>query len=1418
MLKALRNKRKKSKKQNSPNGSNSAASSISSFPTRDIGQLETDTRKAHAVECTTSYSKTPTGPSSPSRSKSVRIMEIPTSENYVSQENDSGQFKESFLSPKSENSSQDELGSNISCPHSVKEIEFHPPKHTSEDRNKSTCPFSGSGNGDLQHEENDSKRHDSDDRMLKVQAYMKQTRLNALSSFELGKIRSRNKIGRRMSLPLSTSTTLRKNVEREKFQKTFLSGKCPVFQGAASVNANLLEKVMADINAEKEFKEEIEERELFGNPSVDGYFSREYGFLCPDYNHALNSLMNSEGRIWYDMGLRIQGLLKQNKILEAIDKMEVLDGSKETCPDECLQIAASILVHLVIAYRAACQRNFIEFTETPSLYIPLTHICRRLGRRDIYMSAEDLMYNQRPSQGKDFAIDNCLMLTPIYGTKAESIMSRLFCESNIYVKDMLHAILALCRGEWKVEYISCIIHTIKDFTRALGNAVPESNRKKGIDPVEFNVAFANAVAPLKSDVPALSGGGCPIFFLIDSIIGRREWGSVMGKDLQLTKHYMPKNWRRFLEYVRQKKLYEHVPSDFEYLWVLLKDSYCGDRGWLGRHKYRAYQFIELAKNLGRSSNKGSASGEEVIDMLENSRVERDFSFTSDRGSYEMCHFQGRISKVKRVSEDRDLKMITIESKKKIFLNIGDHIAVLMKNSDDKVWRFSTKHHLNLNSFLSFNDGTLTHSWMRRLDFESLDYTVYNLLMCAKLHGTYQKVDITNLCHKMLPEEPRLYSFASLHPEDKAIHSFDMLVRNTGPGGCSAFLHESEGKDVSFGISTGANLVIPRIKTRPIVVIAAGSGIGTYLPMIFNDGIVNPKIAFLAFRTEHTVPLLDDHFKHAVNYGKLNLFVELSRENISLRSRNRMLLRNETGVRYIDALMIEEAELLEDLALSIEDGGREATFYICGNSEFFTTVRATLDKIDPSMVPSLVRDGRLNLEVQARGEIEGKGGEKVVHLRELCTHNKMNDYWTVIDGKCYDFTDYIAWHPGGSNMLQLVAGTDCSSFWKVVGHSRDRMVYSQIHAYQIGIFDDSNDDGLMEYLEFVTRCENYFTLYQQKDDLFKTICDSYGRIQRLIETVLGREFYKIVLLFVKDISIRSRIFTRLYVCLHGRMRAISNCLYSVSEMPKGHHQQKSGAMSDALRRVTVEEKKCLAKRMRDCSKDFFARCKDAIIFASDSIYNTTLDLETVHNRLCFRLVSALEQFYVGMAKPLPTSSIKGWKVIQNEVLERKTFVLRFKSFHGKQIPQVFQDTINTDVLGDIDDDFYLLDDLESHLSKDRMSVKRDMKVHYDDAIMAGWLNNDASLRKIFDALDKDSDGFITRDDFENVRNSNVVDPKDLNSIKEEFDRRGNDYKTMNFCDYIISRSSSELRLNNICSFLRRNSLQHLRSSSTEDVYN
>jgi len=352
--------------------------------------------------------------------------------------------------------------------------------------------------------------------------------------------------------------------------------------------------------------------------------------------------------------------------------------------------------------------------------------------------------------------------------------------------------------------------------------------------------------------------------------------------------------------------------------------------------------------------------------------------------------------------------VTIDCSKVLALQIGDHVAVVMKNNDDTIWEFASRHNLDLNTELTMKDDTLSEQWKERLDFDGLDHTVYNLLSCAKLSGlTGSSISLQNLRSKLNPEEPRLYSYATVHPssheKEGCVSSFDILVTRTNAGGCSAFLHESVGCEISFGLSTATKCHIPTITTRPLVVIAAGSGLGTYLPLLVNNNIINPKYAFLAYRTENTVPYLETHLKEAVNYGKLQLFVELSREDRTIVTSHRALIRKQTKKRYIDQLLRDQRELIRELAAPIDEGGMEASFYVCGNNEFFKTVRLTLEAIDDGIVNSLVHGNRLQLEVQARGGLDGKEDCKPMKLTETCFHNKMNDFWTIIDGTVYDFT-------------------------------------------------------------------------------------------------------------------------------------------------------------------------------------------------------------------------------------------------------------------------------------------------------------------------------------------------------------------------------------------------------------------------------
>jgi cytochrome b involved in lipid metabolism len=42
---------------------------------------------------------------------------------------------------------------------------------------------------------------------------------------------------------------------------------------------------------------------------------------------------------------------------------------------------------------------------------------------------------------------------------------------------------------------------------------------------------------------------------------------------------------------------------------------------------------------------------------------------------------------------------------------------------------------------------------------------------------------------------------------------------------------------------------------------------------------------------------------------------------------------------------------------------------------------------------------------------------------LKTHNKKDDAWTAINGKIYNITPYLSFHPGGEKELMRVAGRD-----------------------------------------------------------------------------------------------------------------------------------------------------------------------------------------------------------------------------------------------------------------------------------------------------------------------------------------------------------------------------------------------------------
>lgn len=49
----------------------------------------------------------------------------------------------------------------------------------------------------------------------------------------------------------------------------------------------------------------------------------------------------------------------------------------------------------------------------------------------------------------------------------------------------------------------------------------------------------------------------------------------------------------------------------------------------------------------------------------------------------------------------------------------------------------------------------------------------------------------------------------------------------------------------------------------------------------------------------------------------------------------------------------------------------------------------------------------------------------VSSRELAGHKSQHDCWTVYNGRVYDVSNYLPYHPGGESMLLQGAGRDCT---------------------------------------------------------------------------------------------------------------------------------------------------------------------------------------------------------------------------------------------------------------------------------------------------------------------------------------------------------------------------------------------------------
>jgi hypothetical protein len=340
-----------------------------------------------------------------------------------------------------------------------------------------------------------------------------------------------------------------------------------------------------------------------------------------------------------------------------------------------------------------------------------------------------------------------------------------------------------------------------------------------------------------------------------------------------------------------------------------------------------------------------------------------------------------------------------------------------------------------------------------------------------------------------------------------------------------------------------------------------------------------------------------------------------------------------------------------------------------------------------------------------------------------------------------------------------------------------MVYSQIAAYQVGVFIKDTSE-LNSFLEFVTRTENCVHMYGDEEELFENLCDSYGKVQTMLESIFGREYLEILFHLLDDAEARHRILSRVWKVMHGRERKIANQMYKVA--PANLAKERTGANthfqeSNVLRQATMNELTTLKQRLTKASESFFLRCKQAV--AELAITKEPSGNSFV--RMFFRLVLLIEQYYATLAQPIPLENVSKWDVIRKEFFSRKTFLLRFPC-DSVVVNEEFVSLIANETPDQELDNVY--DRILQLWSTETGQVSRVDRGRSTNLIN-DWVDHE-HLLNLFHRLDVDGDGLFDESDVDRLMpNLDEVELKILSDFRETAVWDAG--KTYSFSDFLES---------------------------------
>lgn len=106
----------------------------------------------------------------------------------------------------------------------------------------------------------------------------------------------------------------------------------------------------------------------------------------------------------------------------------------------------------------------------------------------------------------------------------------------------------------------------------------------------------------------------------------------------------------------------------------------------------------------------------------------------------------------------------------------------------------------------------------------------------------------------------------------------------------------------------------------------------------------------------------------------------------------------------------------------------------------------LSALTPESVAEQAQDGGAEESAESLPEVDAAS---------LAQHGSLDDCWMAIEGKVYDFTNYVSQHPTPPFVLEPWCGREATEGMRTKGYGRDHSpaAWAMMEAYQVGVYVD-----------------------------------------------------------------------------------------------------------------------------------------------------------------------------------------------------------------------------------------------------------------------------------------------------------------------------------------------------------------------------